>query len=76
MATSHLYIKNMCCNRCIEIVSKLLKKARYKPVSVIVGEVVIAKILTQNALHKIREQLHTRGFEIADKKYDKIVVRI
>lgn len=76
MITSYLYIKNMCCNRCIEIVSKLLKKAGYKPVSVIVGEVVIAKILTQNDLHKIREQLHTRGFDIADKSDDKTVVRI
>ena len=76
MTTTHLYIKNMCCDRCIEIVSKLLKKAGFKPVSVIVGEVVIAKILSQNALHKIREQLHTRGFDIADKSDDKIVLRI
>lgn len=66
----------MCCSRCIEIVSKLLKKAGYKPVSVIVGEVVIAKILMENALQKIRQQLHTRGFDIAEKSEDKIVVRI
>jgi len=66
----------MCCNRCIEIVGKLLKKAGYKPVSVIVGEIEIAKSLSQNALHKIREQLHTRGFDIAEKTDDKIVVRI
>ncbi len=76
MKRSHLYIKNMCCNRCIEIVGKLLKKAGYKPVSVIVGEIEIAKSLSQNALHKIREQLHTRGFDIAEKTDDKIVVRI
>ena len=66
----------MCCNRCIEIVGKPLKKAGYKPVSVIVGEIEIAKSLSQNALHKIREQLHTRGFDIAEKTDDKIVVRI
>lgn len=66
----------MCCNRCIEIVGKLLKKAGYKPVSVIVGEVEIAKSLSQNALHKIREQLHTRGFDIAERNDEKIVVRI
>jgi len=66
----------MCCNRCVEIVGKLLKKAGYEPVSVIVGEVEIAKSLSQNALHKIREQLHTRGFDIAEKTDDKIVVRI
>ncbi|MEO5999854.1 MAG: AraC family transcriptional regulator [Chitinophagaceae bacterium] len=76
MATTHLYIKNMCCNRCIEVVGKLLKSARYKPVSVIVGEVVIAKNLTPNDIHKINEQLHTRGFDIADKNNDKIVIRI
>ena len=76
MATTHLYIKNMCCDRCIEVVGKLLKSARYKPVSVIVGEVVIAKSLTQNDIHKINEQLHTRGFDIADKNNDKIVIRI
>ena len=75
MTTTHLYVKNMCCDRCIEIVGKLLKKSGFKPVSVIVGEVVIAKILSQNALYKISEQLHTRGFDIADKSDDKIVLR-
>ena len=76
MTTTHLYIKNMCCDRCIEVIRKLLKSAGYKPVSVIVGEVVIAKSLSQNDLHKINEQLHTRGFDIADKNNDKIVIRI
>jgi AraC family transcriptional regulator len=76
MAKTHLYIKNMCCDRCIEVVRKLLKSAGYKAVSVIVGEVVISKSLSQSDLHKINEQLHTRGFDIADKNNDKIVIRI
>lgn len=76
MIAAYLYIKNMCCDRCIEIVRKLLNEAGYNPVSVIVGEVVIAQSLSPDDLHRIKGKLHSRGFGIAEKSDEKIVVKI
>lgn len=76
MTATYLHIKNMCCDRCVEIVSKLLKEAGYYPVSVIVGEVVIAQILSPDDLRSIKEKLQSRGFGIAEKSNEKIVVKI
>lgn len=76
MTSTFLYIKNMCCDRCVEIVRNLLKEAGYNPVSVVVGEVVIAQSLSPNDMHRIKEKLQSRGFGIAEKNNEKIVVKI
>lgn len=76
MTTTYLHIKNMCCDRCIEIVRKLLNEVGYNPVSVAVGEVVIAQTLSPGDLHKIKEKLQSRGFGIAEKNNEKTVVKI
>lgn len=76
MTTTYLNIKNMCCDRCIEVVRKLLGEIGYNPVSVAVGEVVIAQSLSPDDLQKIKEKLHTRGFGIAEKNNEKMVVKI
>jgi len=76
MTTTYLNIKNMCCDRCIEIVRNLLKEADYNPVSVAVGEVVIAQSLLPDDLHRIKEKLRSRGFGIAGKSNEKLVVKI
>lgn len=76
MTTTYLNIKNMCCDRCIEVVRKLLQETGYNPVSVAVGEVVIAQTLSPDDLHKIKEKLHSRGFGIAEKNNEKVVVKI
>ena len=49
----------MCCDRCIDIVRKLLNEVGYNPVSVAVGEVVIAQSLSPGDLHKIKEKLQS-----------------
>lgn len=76
MTSSLLYIKNMCCNRCIMAVRKLLKDAGYNPVSVLIGEAVIAKNLSQKDVDRIREKLQDHDFDIAENNDDKIVVKI
>lgn len=76
MTTSFLYIKNMCCDRCIEIVRKLLSEGGYNPVSVVVGEVVIAQSLSTDDIHRIKQILQSRGFGIAEKNNEKIVIKI
>ncbi|RTL55689.1 MAG: AraC family transcriptional regulator [Sphingobacteriales bacterium] len=76
METIHFYIKYMCCNRCIDTVRNLLKKAGYKTLSVTLGEAVIAKHLGQDDLSAIRVAFNQYGFDIADKEEDKLVVKI
>lgn len=76
MTSAFLYIRNMCCDRCVEIVRNLLKEAGYNLVSVVVGEVVIAQSLSPDDLHRIKEKLQSRGFGIAEKSNEKIVVKI
>lgn len=76
MTSTLLYIKNMCCNRCIMAVRKLLKDAGYNPVSVLIGEAVFAKSLSQKDLEQIREKLQDHDFDIAENNDDKIVVKI
>ena len=76
MTTTYLNIKNMCCDRCIEIVQKLLNEVGYDPVSVVVGEVVIGQSLTPEDVLTIKEILQSRGFGIAEKNNEKMVVKI
>ena len=76
MINTYLYIKNMCCDRCVEIVRNLLDEVGYKPVSVAIGVVVIAQGLSPDDLQKIKEKLHSRGFGIAEKNNEKTVVKI
>ena len=76
MPITYLNIKNMCCDRCIEVVRKLLNEVGYNPVSVVIGEIAIAQSLSPRDLQEIKEKLHTRGFEIAKKNNEKIVVKI
>jgi len=76
MTVTHLHIKNMCCDRCIEIVRKLLNEVGYNPVSVAVGEVVIAQSLSPGDVHKIKEKLQSWDFGIAEKNNERIVVKI
>lgn len=53
-----------------------MKEVGYNPVSVVVGEVVIAQSLSPDDLHRIKEKLQSRGFGIAEKSNEKIVVSI
>lgn len=76
MTTSNIYIKNMCCDRCIEVVRKLLTKAGYNPVSVSIGEVVIPDELSKQDLQTIKLQLKDKGFDVVNKSDEKTVIQI
>ena len=76
MTTTYLNIKNMCCDRCIEIVRILLDEGGYKLVSVAIGEVVFAQSLSPSDLHRIKAKLQSHGFGIAEKNTEKMVVKI
>ena len=72
MTTTCLQIKNMCCDRCIEVVRNLLREAGYNPVSVVVGEASFVQNLSVNDVESIRRKLKTKGFAIAEKSNEKM----
>lgn len=76
MTTTHLYIKNMCCDRCIGVVHDLLKESGFNPVSVIIGEVTIEGNLSQSDIKKLKSRLQNKGLDIAENKYEKVIVKI
>lgn len=76
MTITHLYIKNMCCDRCIGIVQDLLKESGYNPVSVVIGEAVIEGNLSQIAIKHLKEKLQQNGLDIVENKYQKVVIKI
>lgn len=76
MTNTHLYIRNMCCSRCIEIVKGMFKNSAYKLASVKVGEIVLQKKLTEADFEKIETLLKTRDFSIAERHAEKMVVQI
>lgn len=76
MTTTHLYIHNMCCNRCIRIVEAMFRETPYKLSSVKVGEIVMQKKPSAADLQKIETILNTENFSIADRHAEKMVVKI
>lgn len=76
MTTTCLQIKNMCCDRCIEVVRNLLREAGYNPVSVVVGEASFVQNLSVNDVESIRRKLKTKGFAIAEKSNEKVTAKI
>lgn len=76
MTTTSLQIKNMCCDRCIEVVRNLLREAGYNPVSVVVGEAEFVQDLSVNDVESIRRKLKSKGFAIAERSNEKITVKI
>lgn len=76
MTTTCLQIKNMCCDRCIEVVRNLLTEAGYSPVSIIVGEATFKQTLSVSDVENIRRKLKSKGFGIAEKNNEKITVKI
>lgn len=71
--TNKLYIKNMVCNRCIMVVEDQLRKLHISPLSVELGEVVLAENLTDDLKTKIRDVLEPLGFELIDNKRIQLV---
>lgn len=76
MNATHLYIRNMCCDRCIETVKALFKKSEYKLLSVSLGQISVQNKLEPADVQKIEKLLNTQGFYIADQQAEKTIVKI
>jgi AraC family transcriptional regulator len=72
-----LRIKNMVCQRCKMVVESELKKLKFHPITISLGEVVIEeKSLTTDQRHQLNNALNTVGFELIDDKRSKLIEQI
>ena len=71
-----LFIKNMVCNRCILVVSEMLKNLNFNPVRLELGKVVVEEPLKPADRVLIRKALEALGFELLDDKRHRLIEQI
>ena len=76
MAITHLFIRNMCCNRCIDTVTQYLNSLGHKPAVVSIGEVRLTKKLSESEMKKVGEKLRESGFDLVARPDDILVVQV
>lgn len=74
--TRILHIKNMVCNRCVMVVTRLLERLELHPVRVVLGEAELSDPLPVARRDEVRRALEECGFELLDDPRDRLVERI
>lgn len=73
---STLFIKNMVCNRCINVVQNELEKLGLEVKHIKLGEVTLANELTSDEKYAVENSLISFGFQIIDDKKSRIIEKI
>ncbi|XVJ65096.1 MAG: helix-turn-helix transcriptional regulator [Lacibacter sp.] len=76
MDTTHLHIKNMCCDRCVEVIMKLLKATKYKVISLTLGELVLKGKISNQDRYNIEQRLKDKGFSFTETYNEKMVSQV
>lgn len=76
MDTTHLHIKNMCCDRCVEVIMKLLKATKYKVISLTLGELVLKGKISSQDRYNIEQRLKNKGFSFTETYNEKMVSQV
>lgn len=76
MDTTHLHIKNMCCERCVEVIMKLLKATKYKIISITLGELVLKGKISSQDRYNIEQRLKDKGFSLTETYNEKLVSQV
>ncbi|MBI3718573.1 MAG: helix-turn-helix transcriptional regulator [Sphingobacteriales bacterium] len=76
MDTTHLHIKNMCCDRCVEVIIKLLKATKYKVISLTLGELVLKGKISSQDRYNIEQRLKEKGFSFTETYNEKKVSQV
>lgn len=63
----------MVCSRCILVVRQEFEKAGVNPLEINLGEVILAKPISDNKLEQIDKRLTELGFEILDDKNKRLI---
>lgn len=76
METTHLYIKNMVCNRCIKVVREEMVNLGLEVQKIKLGEVIVngsSDTINFNALEEVLEE---NGFELIDDKKARAIEKV
>lgn len=76
MSGTKIFIKNMVCQRCIMAVDKLLTDLKIAHRDLQLGEATLHEPLTQPQHAALHKALEASGFELIDKKNDRIISQI
>ena len=74
--THILPIKNMVCDRCVMVVTRLLERLGLHPVRVELGEAELAEPLPAARRDEVRRALEECGFELLDDPRERLVEQI
>ncbi|WP_207493762.1 helix-turn-helix domain-containing protein [Aridibaculum aurantiacum] len=72
----HLYIKNMVCNRCINVVEQELQKLQIGSCKVTLGEVETSEVLPKEKIEQLEKNLQVYGFELLDNSKQQLIEKI
>ncbi|MGJ1446985.1 helix-turn-helix domain-containing protein [Sphingobacterium spiritivorum] len=75
MKEAQLYIKGMCCERCIEKVKQLLGEGNYHAVKTMLGEVTLENKPTEKELATLNRKLAAWGFSLVNSHTEQVVAR-
>ena len=70
------HIKNMVCNRCILVVTRLLEKAGFTPLDVGLGTAVVQEKPGREQREAFRKLLEAYGFELIDDSRMRLIEQI
>lgn len=76
MKTSHIYIKNMVCERCIMVVRQGLENLGFQIACIHLGEAVIIGELNDERISLIQEFLKQSGLELIEEKKLRLIEHI
>jgi AraC family transcriptional regulator len=71
-----LYIRNMVCPRCIQVVTSELQSLRLPVVNVALGEVALAEEPSEDTMNQLRESLAANGFELLEDRKAELVEKV
>lgn len=76
MKSNTIHIKNMVCNRCIMVVTEVLKRMGFTPLSVELGTAILQEPINAEERATIKPVLEEYGFELIDDKRMRIIEQI
>jgi AraC-like DNA-binding protein len=76
METTHLFIKNMVCNRCIKVVREELENMGFEVQEIKLGEVVVSGSKDNLNFIALKKNLEQNGFELIDDKKARAVEQV
>jgi len=71
-----LFVKNMCCNRCIATVRSILIEIGLQFLEIKIGEIRLENEIPEDRITRLKALLADQGFSLVDRPAEKIVVQI